>query len=60
MVEAARGPVKDFEKPSNIVLRSIDKNTGLLRYEGKCPEEDIIKEAFLVGYEPKLLCNAHQ
>jgi membrane carboxypeptidase/penicillin-binding protein len=60
MIEGARGPIKDFEKPSNIVLRSIDKNTGMLKYQGKCPEEDIIKEAFIVGYEPKMLCNAHQ
>ena len=60
MIEGARGPVKDFDKPSNVVFRSIDKNTGLLKYEGKCPEEDIIKEAFIVGYEPKMLCNAHR
>ena len=60
MIEGARGPVKDFDKPSNIVLRSVDKNTGMLRYQGKCPEEDIIKEAFIVGYEPKVICNAHQ
>ena len=60
MIEAARGPVKDFEKPSNVVLRDIDKNTGLLKYQGKCPEEAIIKEAFIVGYEPKMLCNAHR
>ena len=60
MIEAARGPVKDFAQPSNVVLRSIDKNTGLLKYQGKCPEEDIIKEAFIVGYEPKMLCNAHR
>jgi membrane carboxypeptidase/penicillin-binding protein len=60
MIEGARGQVKDFEQPANIVFRSIDKNTGMLRYQGKCPEEDVIKEAFLVGYEPKMLCNAHQ
>ncbi len=60
MIEGARGQVKDFEQPANIVFRSIDKNTGMLRYQGKCPEEDIIKEAFIVGYEPKMLCNAHQ
>ena len=60
MVEGARGPIRDFEKPSNIVLRSVDKNTGMLKYQGKCPETDIIKEAFIVGYEPKMLCNAHQ
>ena len=60
MIEGARGPVKDFEQPANIVFRSVDKNTGMLRYQGKCPEEDVIKEAFLVGYEPKMLCNAHQ
>lgn len=60
MTEGARGAVKDFDKPANVVFRSIDKNTGLLKYEGKCPEEDIIKEAFVVGYEPKLICNAHR
>ena len=60
MIEGARGQVKDFEQPANIVFRSIDKNTGRLRYQGKCPEEDVIKEAFIVGYEPKMLCNAHQ
>ena len=60
MIEGARGPVKDFEKPPNIVLRAVDKNTGMLKYENECPEKDIIKEAFFVGYEPKMLCNAHQ
>ncbi len=60
MIEGARGPVKDFDKPPNVVLRDIDKNTGMLKYQGKCPEEAIIKEAFLVGHEPKMLCNAHQ
>ena len=60
MVEGARGPVKDFDKPPNVVLRDIDKNTGMLKYQGKCPEEDIIKEAFLVDHEPRMLCNAHQ
>lgn len=60
MIEGARGPVKDFDKPSNIVLRDIDKNTGLLKYQGKCPEEVIIQEAFIVGNEPKMLCNAHR
>ena len=60
MIEGARGPVKDFDKPSNVVLQDIDKNTGMLKYQGKCSEEDIVKEAFLVGYEPKMLCNAHR
>ena len=60
MIEGARGPIKDFDKPSNVVFRSVDKNTGLLEYQGQCPAEDIIKEAFIVGYEPKMLCNAHQ
>ncbi len=60
MIEGARGPVRDFDKPSNVVLRDIDKNTGMLKYQGKCPEEAIIKEAFIAGYEPKMLCNAHR
>ena len=60
MIEGARGPVRDFDKPANVVLRDVDKNTGLLKYQGKCPEEDVIKEAFIVGYEPKMLCNAHR
>ncbi len=60
MIDGARGPVDDFRVPSGIVFREIDKETGLLKYEGKCPPENIIREAFLVGYEPKMLCNAHE
>ncbi|MCZ6678700.1 MAG: PBP1A family penicillin-binding protein [Candidatus Poribacteria bacterium] len=60
MLDGARGPVTDFHVPSGIVFREIDKTTGLLKYEGKCPDEDIIREAFLVGYEPKMLCDAHE
>ena len=60
MIEGARGPVENFRVASGVVFREIDKETGLLKFEGKCPEEDIIREAFLVGHEPKQLCNAHE
>jgi 1A family penicillin-binding protein len=60
MLEATRGPVKDFRAPSGVVFREIDRNTGLLRNPGKCPEDDIIREAFLIGNEPRTLCNAHE
>ncbi|MCH8290354.1 PBP1A family penicillin-binding protein [Candidatus Poribacteria bacterium] len=60
MVDGARGPVEEFPVPSGIELRAIDKDTGLLKYDGKCPKDRIILEAFLVGDEPKMLCNVHQ
>ena len=60
MIEGARGPVEEFHIPSGIVFREIDKETGLLKYEGKCPEEHIIRESFLIGHEPKMLCNVHE
>ena len=59
--EGARGPVKEeFRVPSGILFRQIDKETGLLESEGKCPKEKIIREAFLVGYEPRMFCNVHE
>ena len=60
MREATRGQVDHFRIPTGVVFREIDRNTGLLKQAGKCPEEDIIREAFLIGHEPRILCNAHQ
>jgi penicillin-binding protein 1B len=60
VVDGARGPFGKFDVPSDVVFRKIDKNTGLLEYTGKCNPDDVINEAFLVGHEPKMLCNVHQ
>ena len=60
MLHALRGPVTNFSKPSGIIFREIDKETGLLAYTGLCRPENIIQEVFLVGQEPKVLCNAHE
>ena len=59
MIEGARGPIEDFRIPAGVVFREIDKETGLLKYEGKCPADKIIREAFLEGHEPAMLCTAH-
>lgn len=58
--EAARGPMDEkFRAPSGILFKQIDKETGLLKSE-KCPEGKIIREAFLVGSEPRTICNVHE
>ena len=59
MIEGARGPVEDFREPAGVVFHEIDKETGLLKYPGKCAPENIIREAFLEGYAPTMLCPAH-
>lgn len=58
MKEAVRSEMKDFGVPDGITFREIDRETGLLQSE-ECPENQIISEAFLVGYEPKMICNTH-
>ena len=60
MLDALRGPVTNFSKPSGIIFREIDKETGLLAYKGQCQPENIVREVFSVGQEPKVLCDAHQ
>jgi 1A family penicillin-binding protein len=60
MIEGARGAVTPFHIPPGVVFREIDRDTGLLQYEGKCREDKIIREAFLIGHEPKMLCNVHE
>ena len=58
--EGVRGPMaEEFRAPSGILFKQIDKETGLLKSE-KCPEEKIIREAFLVGSEPRIICNVHE
>ena len=59
MIEAARGPIEDFREPAGVVFHEIDKETGLLKYPGKCDPENVIREAFLEGYAPTMLCTAH-
>jgi 1A family penicillin-binding protein len=59
MKRAGRGYPKDFKVPDGIVFREIDRNTGLLKNPGKCPSEAIIREAFIKGFEPTRLCDAH-
>ena len=60
MIEAARGPEKEFPVPDGIILRKIDKMSGLLQRVGKCPEENISTEPFIEGQEPDQLCNLHR
>ena len=58
--EGVRGPMdEEFRVPSGILFKQIDRETGLLKSE-KCPEEKIIREAFLVGSEPRIICNVHE
>lgn len=58
--EASRGRMdEEFLAPSGVLFKQIDKETGLLKSE-KCPEEKIIREAFLVGSEPRIICNVHE
>ncbi|MDE0298173.1 MAG: PBP1A family penicillin-binding protein [Candidatus Poribacteria bacterium] len=59
MIEGARGPIEDFREPPGVVFHEIDKETGLLKYPGKCDPKNIIREAFLEGYAPTMLCTAH-
>ena len=59
MIEGARGPIEDFRVPTGVVFHEIDKETGLLKYPGKCDPENVIREAFIEGYAPTMLCTAH-
>lgn len=60
MINAARGPKKEFPVPEGIVFREINKMSGRLKRAGKCPEEYISNEPFIEGQEPKELCNLHR
>ena len=60
MIDAARGPEKEFPVPDGIVFREIDKKSGLLKRAGYCPEENISTEPFIEGQEPTGLCNLHR
>lgn len=60
MIDAARGPEKEFPVPDGIVFREINKKSGLIKRAGACPEEDISTEPFIEGQEPKKLCNLHR
>ena len=60
MIDAARGPEKEFPVPNGIVFREINKKSGLLKRAGACPEEDISTEPFIEGQEPKRICNLHR
>lgn len=59
MIDAARGPERPFPVPKGIVFREIDKKSGLLKKEGKCPEANISKEPFIEGQAPTTLCTLH-
>lgn len=59
MIDASRGPEKEFPVPKGIVFREIDKKTGYLKKAGKCPEANISNEPFIQGQEPKQICNRH-
>ena len=60
MIDAARGPERQFPVPEGIVFREIDKMSGRLKRAGRCPEENISNEPFIEGQEPKELCNLHR
>lgn len=60
LINAGRGPEKEFPVPEGIVFREIDKTSGLLKRVGKCPEENISNEPFIEGQEPDQLCNIHR
>ena len=60
MIKAARGPKKEFPVPEGIVFHEIDKVSGRLKRAGKCPEENISREPFIQGQEPKELCHIHR
>ena len=60
MIDAARGPNKEFPEPEGIVFREIDKKSGLLKRADKCPEENISTEPFIEGQVPTELCNLHR
>ena len=60
MIDAARGPEKEFPVPEGIIFREIDKKSGLIKRAGYCPEENISTEPFIQGQEPKKLCNLHR
>lgn len=57
VIDAARGPHKEFPVPEGIVFRDIDKKSGLLKRGDECPEENISTEPFIDGQEPRKLCN---
>ena len=59
MIEGARGPIEDFREPTGVVFHEIDRETGLLKYAGRCDPKNVIREAFLEGHEPTMLCTAH-
>ena len=60
MINAARGPKREFPVPEGIIFREIDKVSGHLKRAGRCPEEYISNEPFIEGQEPKELCNLHR
>ena len=60
MIDAARGPEKEFPVPDGIVFRDIDKKSGLLKHVGKCPDENIISVPFMEDQVPNGTCNLHR
>ncbi len=60
MIDAVRGPEKEFPVPDGIVFREIDKKSGLIKRADACPEENISTEPFIEGQEPEKLCNLHR
>ncbi len=60
MIDASRGPEKEFPVPDNIIFREIDKKTGAVNRVGKCPPGNISNEPFIKGKEPQHLCPRHR
>jgi len=59
MKRAAYRTIKDFEpKPSEIIFLEVDKSTGMLKNKN-CPEQNILKMAFIKSNHPTELCTEH-
>ncbi len=59
VIDAARGPHREFPVPEGIIFKDIDKKSGRLK-RASCPKENISTEPFIEGQEPKVLCNLHR
>jgi penicillin-binding protein 1A len=48
----------DWPRPAGIVLRSVDRTTGLLATD-YCPASVVVEDYFIAGTDPALDCTAH-
>jgi penicillin-binding protein 1A len=52
------GSGRTWERPEGVVLRTVDRGTGMLA-TSDCPEEDRVSELFILGMEPEDHCPLH-